>query len=145
MQHILLRIQLAHHIARAAPTCKVVSVAVRAKFSARSGVTPRVNGVAAVDGRIITGSNETVKVWRDGVCVRTLGTGHAVALLPGSAVTARASGDRRPAALVARWAPQDVIVDGVVVSATLRDRGGTLEAAGLRAGRRLMRLVGDAR
>ena len=27
VQHILVRIQLAHHIGRAAPTCKVVSVA----------------------------------------------------------------------------------------------------------------------
>ena len=29
VQHIVARIQLAHHIARAAPTCKVVSVAAR--------------------------------------------------------------------------------------------------------------------
>ena len=35
VQHILLRIQLAHHIARSAPTCKVVSVAVRNAFKVR--------------------------------------------------------------------------------------------------------------
>ena len=29
VEHIVVRIQLAHHIARAAPTCKVVSVAAR--------------------------------------------------------------------------------------------------------------------
>jgi len=29
VQHILVRLTLAHHIARAAPTCKVVSVAAR--------------------------------------------------------------------------------------------------------------------
>ena len=29
VQHILMRLALAHHIARAAPTCKVVSVAAR--------------------------------------------------------------------------------------------------------------------
>ena len=29
VQHILVRMTLAHHIARAAPTCQVVSVAVR--------------------------------------------------------------------------------------------------------------------
>ena len=33
--HILVRIQLAHHIARAAPTCKVVSVAARNAIKAR--------------------------------------------------------------------------------------------------------------
>ena len=29
LQHIIIRISLAHHIGRAAPTCKVVSIAVR--------------------------------------------------------------------------------------------------------------------
>ena len=45
---------------------------------------------AAPDGRIITGSfDRTVKVWRDGVCVRTLNAHnhhvHAVAVLPDGA------------------------------------------------------------
>ena len=35
VQHILVRIQLAHHIARAAPTCKVVSVAAGNAIRAR--------------------------------------------------------------------------------------------------------------
>ena len=35
VQHILARIELAYHIARAAPTCKVVSVAVRNAIKAR--------------------------------------------------------------------------------------------------------------
>ena len=56
LQHIVLRIQLAHHIARAAPTCKVVSVAVRNAIKARkfstevvtlAGHTDWVRGVAA--------------------------------------------------------------------------------------------------
>ena len=35
VQHILVRIQLAHHIGRAAPTCKVVSVAARNAIKVR--------------------------------------------------------------------------------------------------------------
>ena len=35
VQHIVVRIQLAHHIARAAPTCKVVSVAARNAIKVR--------------------------------------------------------------------------------------------------------------
>ena len=35
VEHILVRLTLAHHIARAAPTCKVVSVAARNAFTAR--------------------------------------------------------------------------------------------------------------
>ena len=35
VQHILLRIQLAHHIARAAPSCHVVSVAARNAIKVR--------------------------------------------------------------------------------------------------------------
>ena len=67
VQHILVRIQLAHHIARAAPTCHVVSVAARDAIKARlfSGevVTlarhAHVRCVAAApDGRVITGSRD---------------------------------------------------------------------------------------
>ena len=35
VQHILVRLALAHHIARAAPTCKVASVAARNAFKVR--------------------------------------------------------------------------------------------------------------
>ena len=35
VQHIVVRLTLAHHIARTAPTCKVVSVAVRNAFKVR--------------------------------------------------------------------------------------------------------------
>ena len=35
VQHILVRLTLAHNIARTAPTCKVVSVAVRNAFTVR--------------------------------------------------------------------------------------------------------------
>ena len=35
LQHIVVRLTLAHHIARAAPTCKVVSVAARNAFTVR--------------------------------------------------------------------------------------------------------------
>ena len=35
VQHILVRLTLAHHIARTAPTCKVVSVAVRNAMKVR--------------------------------------------------------------------------------------------------------------
>ena len=96
VQHILVRMTLAHHIARTAPTCKVVSVAVRNVIKALqfSGeiVTLASGGVAGVaaahDGRILTAWVETVKVWRDGGCERTI-RAHtnwmcwAVAVLPG--------------------------------------------------------------
>ena len=83
VQHILVRMTLAHHIARAAPTCHVVSVAARnaikvRKFSSEvvtlAGHTDLVLCVAAAGaGLVITGSrDETVKVWRDGVCERTI-------------------------------------------------------------------------
>ena len=35
LQHIAVRIQLAYHIARAAPTCRVISVAARNAFKVR--------------------------------------------------------------------------------------------------------------
>ena len=98
VQHILGRIQLAHHIGRAAPTCKVVSAAagnvikVR-KFSSEvvtlAGHRHWVNCVAAApDGRIITGLGGpfTVKVWLDAACERTIhahrAVVRAVAVLP---------------------------------------------------------------
>ena len=73
LQYIVGRIPLAHHIARKAPTCRVISVAVRNALRARqfstevvtlAGHTGTVEGVAAVpDGRVITGSSDnTVNV-----------------------------------------------------------------------------------
>ena len=66
VQHILVRLTLAHHIARIAPTCKVVSVAARNAIKVRqfsgevmtlAGHTDWVRCVAAADdGRIVTGS-----------------------------------------------------------------------------------------
>ena len=35
VEHIVIRLTLAHHIARAAPTCKVVNIAVRNVFEVR--------------------------------------------------------------------------------------------------------------
>ena len=55
---------------------------------------------AAPDGRIITGSyDNTVKVWRDGACERTIqahtnGRSRAVAVLPGGARFVSGSDDR---------------------------------------------------
>ena len=83
VQHIVVRLTLAHHIARAAPTCTVVSVAARNLIKARgfssevvtlAGHTSTVYGVAAApDGRIVTGSaDRTIKVWREGTCERTI-------------------------------------------------------------------------
>ena len=107
VQHILLRIQLAHHIARAAPTCKVVSVAVRNAIKARQFSSEvvtlaghSVKLAAAPDGRIITSSyNETVTVWRDGACERTIhaqANVNAVAVLPGGARFVAAPRSPRP-------------------------------------------------
>jgi WD40 repeat protein len=99
-QHIASYFRLAYHIGRAAPTCKVVSVAARNAIKVRrfsgevvtlAGHTSAVWCVAAApDGSVITGSyDETVKVWRDGACVRTFqahaGSVKAVAVLPGGA------------------------------------------------------------
>jgi len=81
VQHIVVRIALAHHIGRAAPTCSVVSVAARNALKVRqfSGevavlVGHEVSCVAvAPDGRIVTGSDDcTIKVWHDGVCERSI-------------------------------------------------------------------------
>ena len=65
VQHILVRLTLAHNIGRAAPTCKVVSVAAGNAIKVRrfssevvtlAGHTGLVRCVAAVpDGRVITG------------------------------------------------------------------------------------------
>ena len=94
----MVRIQLAHHVARAAPTCRVVSVAARNVIKVRkfSGEVVTLVGhnvmsvAAAPDGRIVTGSSyKTLKVWRNGACERTI-QAHihevtALAVLPGGA------------------------------------------------------------
>ena len=150
VQHILARIQLVHHIGRAAPTCRVISVAARnarkmladlwsrraaarrlielpadvlglvlyqltlahdiaavaptchvfcdaAKLAlklrpfSRAVVTLDAHGgvscvMVATDGSVVTGSwDNTLKVWHDGACVRTIQVGivDTVAALPG--------------------------------------------------------------
>ena len=70
-QHIASYFRLAHHIGRVAPTCKVVSVAVRNAIKVRqfsgevvtlAGHTDWVQSVAArPDGRIITASIDRLR------------------------------------------------------------------------------------
>ena len=101
LQKVVHSIQLAHHMALAAPTCRVVSVAVLNAFKARpfSGEavtlapkhTNMIGDVAAApDGRIVTAAHDrTVRVWTGGTCVNTI-RAHtesipAVAVLPDGA------------------------------------------------------------
>jgi WD40 repeat protein len=107
--HIVARLALAFHVARAAPTCKVVSVAARNAIRARgfssavvtlAGHDSTVNCVAAADdGHVLTGSwDDTVKVWRGDELVRTI-EAHAelvkaVAVLPGGARFISGSDDK---------------------------------------------------
>ena len=83
LSHVLYRLTLAHDIAFLAPVCRAFRDAVRNALKARpftgsvvtlAGHTGRISGVATTpDGCVITGSwDGTVKVWRDGVCVRTI-------------------------------------------------------------------------
>ena len=100
VQHIVVRLTLAHHIARIAPTSHVISVAARnaikvRKFSSEVVTLVGHDGtvhsvVMAPDGRVLTGSyDNNVKVWRDGACECTIqahtGIVYAVAVLPGGA------------------------------------------------------------
>ena len=96
VQHILVRLTLAHHIARTAPTCHVVSVAARNAIKVRrfssdvaalAGYGLPMDCVAAgPDGRVITGwSDGTVSVWRNAACERTIPAHHQsvqLAVLP---------------------------------------------------------------
>ena len=98
LSHIVYFLQFAHDIARIAPTCHVVSVAVRDAFKARPhtggvltlrGHTLAIWGVvAAHDDHVLAGSDDhKVKVWRGDELVRTieLHTSYvwALAALPG--------------------------------------------------------------
>jgi len=101
---ILFFLPLAHDIALAGMSCRSLRDAARLALKARpfssevvtlTGHTSAVWSVAAVpDGRIITGSYDTVRVWREGACERTIGGGRVVAALPGGARFVSASHDR---------------------------------------------------
>ena len=80
---VLYQLTLAHDIAAVAPTCHALCDAAKLAQKARpfssevvtlAGHTGLVISVAAApDGRIITGSyDRSLKIWRDGVCVRTI-------------------------------------------------------------------------
>ena len=60
VQHILVRLTLAHHIARIAPTCKVVSVAARNAIKVRQFSSEVVNCLTLLpDGlRFVSGSDD---------------------------------------------------------------------------------------
>jgi WD40 repeat protein len=95
---VLYQLTLAHDIAAVAPTCHVLCNAVKLTMKLRpfsgevvtlAGHTARIRAVAvAPAGQIITGSYDgNIKVWRDGVCERTIQHAHAndiksVAMLP---------------------------------------------------------------
>ena len=97
---VLYQLPLAHDIAAVAPTCHALEDAAKLACKLRpfSGEVVTLSGhtravwcvTAAPDGRVITGSwDETVKVWRDGACERTIQAHtrriNAVAVLPGGA------------------------------------------------------------
>ena len=82
---VLYQLTLAHDIAAVAPTCHVLCDAVKLALKlrpvlwrGRDARWPHSSGsvrcvASAPDGRIITGSDDnTVKVWRDGVCECTI-------------------------------------------------------------------------
>jgi WD40 repeat protein len=106
---VLYQLPLAHDIAAVAPTCHALDNAAKialklrpfsGEFVTLRGHGGRVRAVTALpDGQIITGSyDSTVKVWRDGTCVRTI-QAHAkdiecVAVLPDGARFVSGSDDR---------------------------------------------------
>ena len=94
---VLYQLPLAHDIALAGLTCRALCDAAKLAIKARpysgevvtlAGHTNWVYGLAAApDGRVLTGADGTVKMWRDGACVRNIDADnkyvHAVAVLPG--------------------------------------------------------------
>ena len=97
---VLYQLPLAHDIALAGLTCRQLCDAAKLALKLRpftgkvvtlAGHTALAWCVAAMpDGRVITGSDDrTVKIWRDGVCERTIQAHtsalRAVAVLPGGA------------------------------------------------------------
>ena len=161
LQHILVRVALAHHIGRAAPTCKVVSVVARnalkaLQFSSQvvtlAAYDDWVSCVAAApDGRVLTGSEDgKIRVWRDGALERTIPAWRVqanvvMAVLPGG--THFVSGSEDDEARL--WAIPPVLQsDGRVVTsralAYLQRAMHEAERAGdLDTVRRLMALVLD--
>ena len=106
---ILYRLTLAHDIAAVAPTCHALSDAAKLALKLRpfsgkvvtlAGHTNWAWSVAVVpDARIFIGSGDgTIKLWRDGACVRTIQAHtepvRAVAVLPGGERFFTASLDR---------------------------------------------------
>ena len=80
---VLYQLPLAHDIARTGLTCRTLSDAAKIALKLRpfssevvtlAGHTQPVVGVAAAtDGRVITGAwDSSLKIWRDGVCERTI-------------------------------------------------------------------------
>ena len=96
---VLYQLPLAHDIALAGLTCRALCDAAKLALKARpySGEVITLGGhinwvyglAAAPDGRVLTGADGTVKMWRDGACVRNIDADnkyvHAVAVLPGGA------------------------------------------------------------
>ena len=101
---VLYQLTLAHDIAAVAPTCHALCDAAKIAMKLRpfssevvmlAGHTQPVVGVAAAtDGRVVTGAwDSSLKVWRDGVCERTIPARpdggwpdvNSVAFLPGGA------------------------------------------------------------
>ena len=96
---VLYQLPLAHDIALTGLTCRALCDAAKLAIKLRpfsgevvtlAGHTSSVHALAvAPDGRVITGSwDRTLKVWRDGVCERTIHQAHTrdvdcVAMLPG--------------------------------------------------------------
>ena len=86
LQHIAVRLTLAHDIARTAPTCRAISVAVKNAFLVRpfSGEVVKLKApdhehdivrcvAVAADGRIAAGDDDyEIKVFRDRVWERTM-------------------------------------------------------------------------
>jgi WD40 repeat protein len=113
---VLYQLPLAHDIAAVAPTCHALCDAAKLASKLRpfsgevltlAGHTGMVFGVAvAPDGRVITASSSSIKIWRDGACERSILKAHRflvskVSVLPGGAHFVSCSGD----GTVKLWTP----------------------------------------